>query len=219
MFRFRLLIVEDRVQYLEQCVSLVRGAVPEAIIDTARSINDALRKIEEALADGVVYDLAILDFKLPREIGEEDSIDETICERLSLLMPSTVVSHFTAFESEEEVKAHMKKAHPPGSLRGFFLDKLDDEFADRIEPLVLETLYGLQVEREISRLFGAGDGASREGARTKGQQRGASVTNRIADLCLAIGFAWEHLNSSTRAKVQEHFNVRQSEDGVLVVLK
>jgi hypothetical protein len=219
MFRFRILIVEDRKDVLEQCVRLLRRALPGAMFDVARSVEDALGVIRDALSRGVVYDLAILDFKLPQRIGEKDSVDETICKELSRVMKSTIVGHMTAFAAHQEIAEHMKKAHPQTAPRGFCLDKTSDDFSETIVPIVRATLYGVEVERRIDRLFNTSDGVGREGARISGHQRGASVTNGISDLCLDIGATWDHLSESTRGKVQEHFNVHDAEGVVSVVLK
>ena len=219
---FRLLVVEDQEEVLQQLIKLLLEALRGSIVDGAATVDDALARIDAALLAGVSYDLAILDFKLPQRLGEVEDVNESVCARLAEAMPAAIISHITAYAEDASILKHLARVHTAGRPQGFFLNKLSTGFHDALVGKTREALYGSSIEREISDMFPSSDHYPRpdgEGARSAWQRRSTSISNRIADLCLDIGTAWTHLGTATRTEVRKFFLVDESKDPVSVVLR
>jgi CheY-like chemotaxis protein len=148
---FHLLVLEDSPRMAEQVVKLFQDVLPGSNIELALSVDEAVERINARLLVGVPYDLALLDFRLPLRTGEHDDFDESICQLLTEVMPSTIIGHLTAYAGDERIVEHVRRVHTPGRPQGFFLDKRKD--VPQLVPRTLQALYSSRIEREIGELF------------------------------------------------------------------
>jgi CheY-like chemotaxis protein len=221
MVGLRVFVVEDDPVVLSQLVKLITSAIPGLAVDAVSSVDEAQNEIESALRSGRAYDLAILDFHLPKKFGETGDVDESICRRLMASMPQTVVGHITAFLSDPRIAAHNERVHPPGRKQGFFLGKQSTGFAMELVTKSREALYGSHIEREIGHLLSSGcdPRASGGGGQAAAPWKAGNVSSRIVDLCLNISSTWTDLSPATKAHIQEFFIVDESPTGGVSVVR
>jgi DNA-binding NarL/FixJ family response regulator len=217
MRRFCILLVEDQPETQVQLATFLRAGLPNAVVDTASSIEEAFQVLRDAPH---AYDLVILDFKLPKKRGEMPEVDESICSHLMRFEPETIVSHITSHSDDKRIVAHINRVHPASRARGFYLDKMEKNSAMKLLTLAREALYGSRIEGQIADLFPADrNRPETERARSGGHQHSGSMTNRIADLCVDISQAWPFLPTATKALVETHFCVRADGTNPSVTLR
>ena len=113
---FRILIVEDHRHTLAFLAQLIAKVFTAVVIDRADNVADARNLINARRKEGLPYHLALLDFKLPSDVGRQDEVDLSLC---GLLKSDRVpIIHFTGWSDDPLVKAHMQKVHPKDELRG-----------------------------------------------------------------------------------------------------
>lgn len=212
MRRFRVLVVEDDLTALELLEKLIKRAVPGVIIVSARTVTDAHKLIAEALNTQKPFDLAILDFKLPRDRPEENpEIDVSICQLLTRRMPESVIGHVTSHMEDRDVVAHNREAHPPGQKKGFVVGKIsggDSPSTDEDLPrLVRQSLYDPWIENEIGRLVAATSPQTVRMARSGDWDRPAGITTRLMRLKLEIAQYFGCLSPRNQEWVREYFDV------------
>jgi CheY-like chemotaxis protein len=113
---FRILVVDDEPLVLGPLVRLMEAAISRVEIDCAGTIKEASALIERSQQEGRPYDLAILDFKLPFQVGHQPAVDTSLCEALE--RDAVPVIHYTAWPDDEAVQAHMRTKHLTKSLAG-----------------------------------------------------------------------------------------------------
>src|SRR5690349_17042587 len=124
MARFRVLIVENDPVAVDNLRKLIARAVPEAEIIAVCTVAEAEEAIEEALRDKTLFDLAILDFKLPkRSINETDEVDVATCDLLTRTMPGVIIGHVTGWADDPAVREHIETKHASEQTKGFVLSK------------------------------------------------------------------------------------------------
>lgn len=213
---FQILVVEDDLHTLQQLTLLLQSAIPGSAIWSADNVASAIGYIDAALAKGGTFDLAVLDFHLPADVGHHSQVDESVCCRLMTTMPQIIVGHITAYISDPVILAHLERVHPSSSPRGFQLMK-DEGWGAELTRMARQALYGSRIERELAELFSSGSMPSVLGDRTYGPKHSMSVSSRIVDLCLEIAAVWNQLGASSKARIEEFFMVRESDGTVSVV--
>jgi len=219
---FRILIVEDDDDTRQQLVVLFREVFPNARIDAGGTVDEGLKLIRDAVERKEPYDIAILDFKLPRNRGENPEVDESLCIEIRDSMPGTLIGHFTGFPDDSIIKSHVERTHPFTDPRGFFIDKRDENWATDLLNKTTKYLYTFRIEAQMEQLFGrAGTAATppAEYARFSASGPGVSLTTSIASLCSDIGQCWKYLDGTARHRIAAQFSVDESSDPPFVVLK
>ncbi len=141
---FNLLIVEDEAEVARELQRQLKAALPNAQLDVAESHNDASRLIQQRANAGSSFDVAILDIKLPNELGEEPRLNAAVYRGLRSLMPNALVIHTTAYPKDPEVMEFilnetMRSSRGPRSV---FLPRTDPAWTSEI----LETVRGLDAD-------------------------------------------------------------------------
>ena len=215
---FRILVVEDQPETLEQTMSLLTEAIPGSKIDKAQSVQEAIRMINEALECGESYDLVILDFKLPAEPGGHDSIDESVCKYVGEIMPSTVIGHMSSWLEDPKIVLHLSRDHE-GRPLGFILNKRESSWGIQLIAKSKQALHGARIERRIAELFSSQSTPQPDGpsARLAAPRRSGSATNRLMELTLDIAEAWKELSPHTRKTVRKYFVVEDANGAISVV--
>jgi DNA-binding NarL/FixJ family response regulator len=213
---FRILLVEDQPNTLEELRSLLLEVFPNSLVATAETVAAGLQIINAAAP--LPFEVAILDFKLPAHSGENPEVDQSLCLALQETMPETLVIHITAFHEDPLVLSHIAHYHaspkmPPGEL----LHKTDG-YSDKLVKQLRAYLYGGQINRQMDELFGkhasAGLGAQRQNNLGR-----THLTHALAALCRAITTYWPYLDDATRTRVDHYFHVNPHADPVQVNLR
>ena len=220
---FKVLIVDDVEDTLDQLKKYFTEAFPEAAVETALTVADARRLIEKAYGDKRPYHAVALDFMLPPDhLGQAPLPDVTLCRLLKDLRWPTVVAHMTSHPEDADVRRHIKEAHVEQiNPWAFALSKRDDDFAEQLVSRLKAFLYAHRIEERMSRLFGAETNyVSPARARfSGGYNNGArSVTHELAALCREIGLHWTDLDEDFRRKLSEVFKVDTESSPVRVSL-
>ena len=219
MRAFRIFLAEDEDLFAQQLILLLRRAMPLARIERARTVSKGRKLIETAFRSGELYDLAILDFKLPANLGENPEVDEFLCRTLTHGMPSAVIGHITSFRGDKLVVEHVDRAHPPNRARGFVLDKLDADFGTKLVNETRQALYSQAVEAGIrDLLFPERADSSPESGNRDVRTSGGSSTQHM-DLMLDIIEAWPHLSEAAKSVAKRYFEVDESGTPLAVWLR
>lgn len=219
---FRFLIVEDEDDARQQLAALFREVFPNARIDAGGTVDEGLQLIRDAVERKEPYDIAILDFKLPRSQGENPEVDESLCIEIRDSMPRTLIGHITGFPDDPTIESHVERTHPFTDPRGFFIDKRDADWATVLLNNTTRYLYTFRIEAQMEQLFGrAGMAATPAGeyARFSASGPGVSLTTSIASLCSDIGQCWKYLDGTAKHRIATQFSVDESSDPPFVVLK
>lgn len=202
---FRMLIVEDdqdTVDMLRMNLNLhftVRGLDPQ--IDAASTIAEARRLIESATRP---YHAAILDFKVPADIGINAEVDVTICRLLIQQMRPPIVCHITSYREDNIVDEHLRIYHEEriNSYPSFALSKRDTSYVGTIIKNLKKALYGKRILEQLNRLFGEDP----QGALSRSAEA-IEVTFELADLCRDIAWFWHDLDESLQSRIQRCFHI------------
>ena len=113
---FRTLVVEDQPQVLESLCNILSTKHPQMKVDRALTVREAMCNIDQHVHMKIPYELALLDFLLPQDRGDQPETDVTICERLKTLRVPII--HYTASPEDEKIRRHMLEVHPDDELSG-----------------------------------------------------------------------------------------------------
>jgi CheY-like chemotaxis protein len=222
MFRFRLLIVEDEEETLDEMQKLFAGRFPDAIVDVADTVNGGLRLIEQASDSRSYYDVAILDMKLPKDLGDNPEVDESLCQKVRDLMPHTLIIHYTAYPEDPQVSRHAKRVHTgPDDPRASIISKRDLGWSQDMLRQLKAYLYGARIERQMTLLFGNSDEVALQShpRKSRGLEKPVgSLTHTIAALQRDIVVHWNDLDEKLQQKIRNVFYVDTDSDPIRISL-
>jgi len=113
---FRILLVEDDPDVAKHLGNVIENRYPRVAMDRAEAVDTAMNLIGRRLHERTIYDLAILDLKLPSTQGENPEVDTRVCAYLrQKLIP---IIHVTAFPTDPLIRDHMAKEHAKDKLLG-----------------------------------------------------------------------------------------------------
>ena len=219
MRAFRIFLAEDNDQFAQQLILLLRRAMPLVRIERAHSVSEGGRLIEKALQSGEPYDLAILDFKLPANLGEYPEVDESLCRRLTYGMPSAVIGHITSFREDKLVVEHVERAHPSNRARGFVLEKLDADFGINLVNESRGALFSLTVEAGIRGIFFPEGADSIPEIRIRDVRGSGGASTQHMDLILDIVEGWPYLSEAAKSMVKRYFELDENAPPLKVRLR
>jgi CheY-like chemotaxis protein len=218
----RLLLVEDVEGTLDQLYKLLTEVFADfAHIDPARSVAEGLQLIERAARERLPYDVAILDFKLPRESGHHPEIDESLCRAIQEQMRHTLVIHITAFPQDPLVLSHLERWHnAPTEPRASCVSKLNGGWARELIETLQSYLYGSRIQEQLEELLGVGASGAALPARATTRTRGdRSLTHSLARLCRDISAYWPYLDAFLKKRINTYFVVDADQHPIRVGLK
>jgi CheY-like chemotaxis protein len=215
---FHFFLAEDHTDTREQLAKLLKEAFPSAVVDAVDNVKEGLHLLEEARSAS--YDIAFLDFKLPRERGDNPEVDESLCPRLRR-DSRTLICHITGYASDPVIRRHLEEVDPPSD--GFVIDKTESGWPGKCLAWTRQYLYGERIERQIERLFGRAfegpAGAGRTNRLGSIARPSGSLTNAIADLSLDISQYWQYLHPAVRERIQLRFEVEAGPTGIKVTVR
>ncbi|NOT62692.1 MAG: hypothetical protein HOP19_20995 [Acidobacteria bacterium] len=231
---FRILAVEDVEDTLIEIENLLLQAIPEAMIDKAKSVTKARGLLEAAFQKEAPYHVVILDFNLPRKKEVENvvtsttpeeeipAVDTTLCEYIRRFFPWTLIAHITSFPKNPQIQEHKEKIHSRQNDRNaFFLSKLNPDELLQLIKQIKQFLYGGRIEEQLNEVFGSHYDpifSSSRNSMKKDGGRGESVTHRLALLRRDIVEHWRDIDASVQQKVRNIYQVDDSSDPIKIRL-
>lgn len=218
---FRILIVEDIKNTLDQLERFLLETFPDSQIDRAETVTQGRAFIEEAQAVDLPYHAVILDFKLPKESGDNPEDDESLCELIRRKMPQALLAHISAYSEDQAVQEHLRKSHIEQIGHNVFaLSKSDVFWPNQLVTKMSAYLYGTRILKKLRFLFSEGgqtinvdDWAGRSHVRGSG-----GLTHEIADLRRDISAHWHELDDRTQNVIKGVFIVDTLREPVRVSL-
>ena len=219
---FSILIVEDDPATNSALQNRLERVLGGSRVDAVESVEDAIQQLETVQQRQEPYDAVVLDVNLPRAIGAQAEMDQTLCGVIRTLMPrETIIAHVSAYLDDPKVIAHMRAQHDEQVDRAFRLSKRDSEWTRVLESKLKTFLYGAQISQQMDQLFGKEDVPSsvhrnRAGRVQTGDDR--SVTHKLSGLSRAIETYWNDLDPLLKARIERTFEVTTQDDKTIVSL-
>lgn len=208
---FRILLVEDILRALEELRELLQEAFPNALLETASTVEEGQNKIKAAAENNQPFDIAILDFKLPADQGLNPEIDESLCQEIKIRMREALIIHITAFHEDFAVTKHIARYHAGKNDPSAELIQKSNDWPRKLLGRIKVHLIG----RQFDDLFGRQTGAVETRKATSGA---GSSTHSLAALSRDIVAYWRDLDDATKARIREHFETTEDEQQVHVTL-
>jgi CheY-like chemotaxis protein len=201
----RLLMVDDDPLTVKMVTKRLKRLFPEALIVTATTANEAEETIQRYVTRRMSFDAAILDLYLPYNGKLKPSL--FLCSLLSRSMDDVFVVHFTAYDEDAELRAHLNDVHLKGyGQRGPFQPKNSSwpkELSARLASVhIVDGLRRLRAQSPSDRFNG----------------RIAGSFYDVNDFMVDVRRLWPDLNDEARRKVSEYFDVSEEDGRVRVVL-
>jgi CheY-like chemotaxis protein len=209
---FRILIVEDMLNALEELQGALQEVFPNALVETAATVAEGQDKIRAAAANNQSFNIAILDFKLPTDKGLNPEIDESLCQEIKSRMPETLVIHITAFHEDPAVTNHIARHHTGKNAPRAELIQKNAYWSEKLLSEIKTYLIGQQLDSLFERQTDAAE--ARQAIRGSG-----SLTHSLAALSRDITAYWYDLDDATKARIQEYFETTEDKQQVRVSLR
>lgn len=135
----RILVAEDLDAPRKALLKLLHLRFPYASIDEARCLADARAFILHAYAQDRPYDIAVLDLKLPEDVGGIPSIDTSLAELIiDRFGPRTTrLVQWTGFPEESAIPEFEKKNRIPQSGIIFeVISKVKSDWGKKIKTFI-----------------------------------------------------------------------------------
>ena len=215
----RFLVVEDIADTLDQFKKLLLEEFDEAEVDTARTVNEGMVRLDSARRSGEDYDVVILDFRLPRDLGDNLEIDETLCGIVSLHMPDALIVHISSYGEDPIVKKHLAN-HKPRQGYLVSISKLNTSWPTEIVAVIRHFIHSVRIDAKMDRLFRTrrgGGGATYEGRRADAGL--PCLTLELDDVMQDIAEHWNDLDVPLLLRVEEVFDVDTSSSPPVISLR
>ena len=211
---FRLLAAEDDKPTQTQFVKLIKEALPGIHIDAAETVADARELIIGKRKEGILYDLAVLDFKLPSEQGMHPEVDSTIC---TLLKEDGIpIIHYSGWPKDPKIKTHMDDVHSEDGKYGTPVHLIHKtttvegviQLKQMISAYYQEVINGI-LRRRLEDVFGT---LPPPGERRRTRHRlpvagGTCGTHALIQLHEDIVKYWSFLNGMLKKQIGEIFAI------------
>ncbi len=120
----RILIVEDEETTVRTLTYELRQALPDAQIESADAVAEGEKKLHESLESGRLYDVVILDFKLPPDYaGQNPEPDHSLGLAFRRDSPETLIIHLTAYKEDIGLKGYLRHERAPAEMGRMFVAK------------------------------------------------------------------------------------------------
>src|SRR5262245_1531850 len=209
---FRILLVEDNLNTLEELCELLREVFPQTIIEFASIVDEGLKKISIATTKKQPFDIAVLDFKLPAHKGLNPEIDETLCQEIKSGMPETLVIHITAFHEDSAVIKHIAQHHAGNNDPRSELIQKSNDWPEKL----LSRMKAYLIDRQLHRLF---EKQAEPASVRNTVNRSGSLTHMLAALSRDIVAYWPDLDDSTKARIRKYFETAEDKQQVRLTLR
>jgi CheY-like chemotaxis protein len=197
---FRFFVVEDVRAMLDQLLKLLQEAFPGCITESALTVAQGLLKVHAKRP----FDVAILDFKLPKDFGFNPEIDTSICEWIRSHTPETLIVHVSGYLEDDLVRKHVLSDHNEPESKQYLVSKSDPDWATELIVRIERYLYSKQIGAKMDELFGPEPEPRHPERRLRKE---GHVTHLLADLKLDLEDFWLKLDKHVQTRVQRHFDL------------
>ena len=216
---FRFLVVEDDKNTLEEILSRLNKIFPGCSIEFTESARPAVELVVKSSETNRPFDVAILDFKLPWDLGDNPEINTKICDKIRELTSYTFVIHITSYNDDPHALRHLLECHrPPSAPWGDFVFKTSTKWPEELEKKIAAYLYGLPIIKRLNMLSDwVGTGGISFTYSPRVVSRG-STTHELAMLFRNIEERWDFLEKTLQERIKQYFCVDENNKPVRVSL-
>jgi hypothetical protein len=138
----RVSIVEDDYETARELDHLLHESFSDLRVDFAHSEAEAIHLIKATAEENMLFDAAVLDFKLPRQYGGTPVANQETFRIIRDLMPSTTVIHTTAYPEDRELTQLIlaEARQSPLLPRSVFLSKADRGWSEDLVGIVRDSI-------------------------------------------------------------------------------
>jgi CheY-like chemotaxis protein len=219
---FRILIVDDDEDLLDDLKHSFDDKFPGSSIETAMTVNDGHRLIREAVNSRWPYHAAVLDFKLPRDKGLNEEVDESLCHEIRQTRQNTLVAHITSYVHDPQIIDHLRNSHSERTDPWpMIIDKTEDRWIPHLLKKMKAYLYSNRIEARMDKLFGSYTKTASAGTPSLGRggpDNDGSITMELATLCREIATYWEDLDEELQSRIEHTFDVDTKSDPIRISL-
>lgn len=211
---FHMLIVEDYLDTLDLMCEYLELKYKDACIHPAKSVREALDLIAKVKARGERFKVAILDFALPHNYGEQPDIETKWLQEVQRAMSfDGAVFHITAKPDDPRVVRYMQEQlKNPLSGKLFLISKQEDNWTNKLYKTIDTILSSNRITEQMDRFFPT----RKEGKETSGRGRFGSglqtdPSHDLAALCREAADKWTALDEDLKDRIREVLHVDESD--------
>jgi CheY-like chemotaxis protein len=212
---FHMLIVEDNPDTLELMCEYLEEAYKDACIHPAKSIREALDGIAKVKARGERFKIAILDFALPQNYGEQPDIETKWLQEVQRAMTyDGAVFHITSYPDDLRIKRYMQEQlKNPLSGRPLLVPKNEDNTWTLTLYATIDTILASnRIIAQMDHFFPV----RKEGQEAVGRGRFGSglqtdPSHDLAALCREAAEKWTALDEDLKDRIREVLYVNESD--------
>jgi CheY-like chemotaxis protein len=213
------LILEDDTTTREALHGLLREEFPQARIDTAGNLADAIRLAREIAERGEHYDVALLDVLLPLDDsgGKDNLFPKARRQLLEILGHEPVVINYSAHANEARIQQFINDERNVNTPLPVLVTASPSlPWHEEVLRDCRRAVYGRRIAEGLARVLRTGHAAL---ARTSGVAaragRGYGET-ALVDLVRDIKLHWADLDDELRDRIRHTFDIREVDGEVLV---
>jgi CheY-like chemotaxis protein len=215
--KLKILIAEDDAPTVEALRLDLKDALPDIEIDVATTVAAAGRHLTHARNVGSAYDVAILDFKLPRNHeGEAATSDFAIRNEISEHSPETIIIQISSYESDSDIRHFEQRRKELAEDYASFIPKSADDWTLEVIKTMECAIHTRRLRGRLSALAGRVEGASlprNSYARAvlgRGGDSGPLVSDAarglaVAELCADASRHWQSLSPGFQDELKRIF--------------
>ncbi len=216
---YRVLVVEDIPDVQEGMIAALVEIYQEWTVDAASSVSEAMKMIDQSVEEDLPYDVAILDFHLPEQVGHNPQPSLHLTRYALEKLPEALVIEITAFAGDPLLQKDLLNPNlQDPDRRMVFIPKRKGaplEVAD----LAVQRVLGDPIEEQMNDMFGPEQSVhSGRRSRSANTDSGLSLTHRLADLRGRIVHSWEHLSPELQARIRKKFKVDHTASPVRITM-
>jgi len=218
-----ILIVEDEPGTVRNLTSKLEAAIPDADVESAETVMDGQNLLNIAYDHHRPYDVAILDFKLPKDKGSPTEEGDYSLAFLRDLCPDTLIIHITAWPGDPNFRRVCPAPNTPPEAHRICFGKNEFEWAQKVAAACAKHIIEKRVRFHTDRiramfqqLFGRPDDSERS-TRSTGRARSGrgdrAQSLDIAILCDDAGRHWNDLDEALQKELGDVLGHVQDKDG------
>jgi CheY-like chemotaxis protein len=219
-----IMLVDDDEGRRKELVKKLRAEHPEARIDDADNLADAI-DLARSIADaGAFYDVALLDVNLPKDRDDtnKNKIYPNIRRRLlASLGHRSVVLNYSVLAGEPEVRQQINEMREPNAPVPVLIQSgFDTGWQDELLKLIRRTIFGRRIAAQLDRMS-AERGESPRFASVSNRGRtleSLAGTQGLGALARDIKLHWGDLDDELRRRIKSVFDIREVGGQLLVNL-
>ena len=152
----KILLVDDDDKFRESLAKKLRAEHPDARIDEAGNLADALELARNVADEGSFYDVALLDVNLPKD--RDDTTNDKIYPNsrrrlLTSLGHGSVVLNYSSMANIPEVRQQINEMKDPNAPVPVLIHRrFDAGWEAELLKLVRRTIYGRRIASQLDRM-------------------------------------------------------------------